>query len=85
MKYFHTGSKYGNLVAIPDYSIQESFLRAARDKVWVDETLIHFSGGKKDNKMTMEQYLSKYLFEKYEYELMFASSQCGLPVRTSMN
>ena len=32
----------------------------------------------------MAQYLSKYLFEKYEDEKMFAASKCGLPVRTSM-
>ena len=32
----------------------------------------------------MAQYLSKYLFEKYEYEAIFAVYQCGLPVRTSM-
>ena len=31
----------------------------------------------------MAQYLSKYLFEKYEYEAIFAASQWGLPVSTS--
>ena len=35
--------------------------------------------------MVMAQYLSKYLFEKYEDEAIFAAYQCGLPVRTSMN
>ena len=34
--------------------------------------------------MSMEQYLSKYLFEKYEDEENFAASQCGLPVSTFM-
>ena len=32
----------------------------------------------------MAQYLSKYLFEKYEDEEMFAASQFGLPVSTPM-
>ena len=32
----------------------------------------------------MAQYLSKYLFEKYEDEAILAASQCGLPVSTSM-
>ena len=35
--------------------------------------------------MAMAQYLSKYLFEKYEDEAIFSASQCGLPVSTSMN
>ena len=35
--------------------------------------------------MTMTQYLSNYLFEKYEDESIFAASQCGLPVSTSTN
>ena len=34
--------------------------------------------------MAMAQYLSKYLFDKYEYEAIFAASKCGLPVSTSM-
>ena len=33
----------------------------------------------------MAQYLSKYLFEKYEDEAIFVASKCGLPVSTSMN
>ena len=33
----------------------------------------------------MAQYLSKYLFEKYEGEPIFAASDYGLPVNTSMN
>ena len=33
----------------------------------------------------MAQYLSKYLFEKYEDDAIFAASQCGLPVSTSIN
>ena len=35
--------------------------------------------------MAMAQYLSNYLFEKYEDESIFAASQCRLPVSTSMN
>ena len=34
--------------------------------------------------MSMAQYLSNYLFEKDEDEAIFAASQYGLPVRTSM-
>ena len=34
--------------------------------------------------MAMEQYLSKYLFEKYEDEAIFAASKCGLPISTSV-
>ena len=34
--------------------------------------------------MDMAQYLSKYLFEIYEYEAIFVASQCGLPIITSM-
>ena len=34
--------------------------------------------------MAMAQYLSKYLFEKYEDEAIFAASRCGLPFSTSM-
>ena len=34
--------------------------------------------------MAMAQYLSKYLFEKYEDEAFFAASKCGFPVSTSM-
>ena len=33
--------------------------------------------------MTMAQYLSKYLFDKYKDESNFAASQCGLPISTS--
>ena len=35
--------------------------------------------------MVMAQYLSKYLFDKYEDESIFATYQCGFPVSTSMN
>ena len=35
--------------------------------------------------MDMAQYLSKYFFDKYEDEAKFVTSQCGLPVSTSMN
>ena len=41
-------------------------------------------GGKDENKVAMAQYLPKYLLEKYEDEAIFATYQCGLPVRTSM-
>ena len=33
----------------------------------------------------MEQYLSNYLFQKYEVEAIFAAYQSGLPDNTSMN
>ena len=33
--------------------------------------------------MSMAQYLSKYLLEKYEDEAVFPASLCGLPVSTS--
>ena len=56
------------------------FLRYAIDKVCVDGNIIHLSCGNEKNKAAMTQYLSKYLFEKYEDEEMFATSQCGLPV-----
>ena len=36
LKYVHTNSKYGHLVAIPDSDTQESFSRSVRYKVWVD-------------------------------------------------
>ena len=35
--------------------------------------------------MTMAQYLSKYLFEKCKDKTIFTTSQCGLPVSTSIN
>ena len=35
--------------------------------------------------MATEQHLSKNLFDKYEDESIFAASQCGLLVSTSMN
>ena len=41
--------------------------------------------GNEENKVAMAQYLSKYLFEKYEDEAIFAAYQCGLPVSTSTN
>ena len=44
--------------------------------------LVRWKGG---NKVTMAQYLSKYLFEKYNDEAIFTASQCGLPVITSIN
>ena len=33
----------------------------------------------------MAQYLSKYLFEKYEDESIFAAARCWLPVSAPMN
>ena len=35
--------------------------------------------------MAVAKYLSKYFIEKYENEAIFATSQCGLPVRISKN
>ena len=68
LKYVHAISKYGNIVAITDSSTQESFSISARDKGWDDKILLHFSVGNEEHKVAMEQYLSKYIFEKYEYE-----------------
>ena len=42
LKYAHTDSNYGHLVAIPTSETQESFSRAARDKVWVDKNLLRY-------------------------------------------
>ena len=47
--------------------------------------MLRFSGGKEENNVAMAQYLSKYLFEKYEDEAFFDAYQCGLPVITSIN
>ena len=69
---------------MPASENQVSFLRYAIDKGWVEETILHLSCGNEKNKAAMAQYLSKYLFEKYEDEEMFAASQCGLLVSTSM-
>ena len=85
LKCVHKKSKYGHLVAIPDYDNQELFSSAARYKGWADNFFIYLSGGKEENKAAMVQYLSKYLYDKYEDEAIFAASQCGLPVSTSMN
>ena len=46
--------------------------------------LLHFSGGKEQNKAAISQHLSKYLFDKYDDEAIFDASQCGFSVRTSM-
>ena len=35
--------------------------------------------------MDISQYLSKYFFEKYKDEAIFAAYKYGLPVSTSMN
>ena len=85
LNYVHKNSKYGHHVAIPDSDTQEYFSRAARDKGWVDEILLHLSGGKEENVAAMTQYLSKYLIERYEDEAFFSASQCGLPISTSVN
>ena len=74
LKHVHKNLKNGNLVVIPYSDNQESFSRAARDKGWVDEILLHPSGGKEENRVAMAQYLSKYLFDKYEDEAIFAAS-----------
>ena len=47
--------------------------------------MLHSSGVNQEKKFTMSQYLSKYLFNKYEYEAIFATSQYGLSVRIFMN
>ena len=51
----------------------------------VVKILLHSSGVKEQNKVAMEQYLSKYLFEKYEDETTFVDYKYGLPVSTSIN
>ena len=84
LNYVHTNSKYGHLVAITASETQESFSLYVICKGWVDGILLHFSGGKEENKLAISQYLSKYLFKKYEDEAIFPSSQCGFPVSTSM-
>ena len=66
LKYFNTNSNYGDLFAVPASDTQNSFSRAARDKDWVEKNIFHLSGGKEYNKVAIAQYLSKYLFEKYE-------------------
>ena len=42
LKYVHNNSKYGHLVSITASNNQESFSRAVRDKVWLDEILLIF-------------------------------------------
>ena len=71
LRYVHTNSKYDHLISISDSDTQESFSRSARDKDWVDKILLRFSVGKEENKVAMAQYLSNYLFDKYEYEAIF--------------
>ena len=84
LKDVHTNSKYGHIFSIPASDTQESFSRSAREKVWVDKILLHSSGRKDENKAAMAQYLSKYLFDNYQDERNFSTSQGGLPVSTSM-
>ena len=84
LKNVHTNSKYRPLVVIQASDTQELFSISAKDKVWFDKTLLHLSGGKYENKVTMAQYLSNYLFEKYDDEAIFDPSQCGFPISTSM-
>ena len=46
LRYVHTNSKYGHLIAILASDTREKFSRAARDKGWVDMILLHPLGGK---------------------------------------
>ena len=57
LKYFHTNSKYGQLLAIPYYDNNESFSRDYREKSCVDKILLPLSCGKKENKVVIAQYL----------------------------
>ena len=41
LKYVHTKSKYGHLVAITDSDIHVLFPRSTRDKGWFDGILLH--------------------------------------------
>ena len=66
-------------ILTPRYNFQEPQETKAGLK-----NLLHLSGGKEENKVAMAQYLSKYLFEKYEDEAIIAAYKCGLPVSTSM-
>ena len=84
LKYVQTNSKFGNVVSILASDTKEYFSKSAIDKVLVDKILLRLSGGKEEIKVAMAQYLSKYLFEKYEDEANFAASQCGFPVSTYM-
>ena len=61
-----------------------NFSISARDKDWVEDIILHYSGGKEGNKVAMAQYLSKYFFKKYEDEAIFSASKCGFSVRTSV-
>ena len=61
-----------------------NFSSSARDKDWVEDIILHYSGGKEGNKVAMAQYLSKYFFKKYEDEAIFSASKCGFSVRTSV-
>ena len=63
--YFHTNSKYENIVEIPTSDNQEYFSISAIDKGWVEKMLLRSSGAKEENKVAMAQYLSNYFFEKY--------------------
>ena len=72
---FTKKTKYEHLVEIPDSDTQGFFSRAARDKGWFGEIILHLSDVKEENKVAMAQCLSKYLFEKYEDEVIFSASQ----------
>ena len=85
LKYVQKSSKYWHLVAIPVSATQGYFSRTARYKGCVDKITIHSSGGNQEKKVTTAQYLSNYLFKKYEDEAILDASQCGLTVSTSMN
>ena len=60
LKYVHTNSNYGRIVAIPASDTQEYFSRASRDKGWVEKNLLRSSYGKGGNKAAMAQYLSNF-------------------------
>ena len=66
LKYVHTNSKYGYLFEILASDTQGQFSISARNTGWFDIILIHLAGGKEEINAAMTQYLSKYLFDKYE-------------------
>ena len=46
LRYVQTNSKYGHIVAIPDYDAQEYSSRSEIEKVWVEKIILRFSRGK---------------------------------------
>ena len=77
LKYVHTNSKYGHIVAIPSSDTQELFLIAVLNKVWVDKMFIHLSCGKEENKEPMAQYLSKYLLRNMKTKQLYPPLNVG--------